>query len=127
MVEMENVPPKGAFLELRRGNVVIVGQVRWSEKGRCGLRTQDRISIAALKAAYDKTGPVKQDDGVVFERRAAVRVLTPAEIAERSRQRGAQMQWGLLAAAVVSAAVLIASFVLDLLQKPMAIIAAHLG
>ena len=126
MLEIKDPPPKGSFIELRRGNVVIVGQVRWADANSCGLRTQDRISVAQLKAAYDNCGPAKPGEAPVPDRRASLRVLTPEEVAERSRMQSMLFQRVALIAGVVCGAIFIVSMMFDLLHVPLEAIERHL-
>lgn len=127
MLEIKNPPAKGSFIELRRGSVVIVGQVRWADDNCCGVRTQDRISAGQLKTAYDNCGPGKATEAVGVDRRAAVRVLTPQEVAERSRMQSMLFQRAVMVAGVVCGAIFIMSLAFDLLNVPMAAIKHHLG
>lgn len=41
-------PPKGTYVEFRRGSHVIVACVMWAEKHRFGVRTQDPIRVDDL-------------------------------------------------------------------------------
>lgn len=125
-LEMKSPPPKGSFIEIRRGSLVIVGQVRWSEPNCCGLRTQDRITVAQLQRAQAEAAAASKESGY-SERRATVRVLTPEEIAERSRMKSALFQRVILIAAVVVGAIILATSMFDVMQKPMAKVAEKLG
>lgn len=127
MLQMDAPPPRGSFLEVRRGTVVIVGQVRWAESDRCGLRTQDRISAALLNAAYNNVDAARAGGAVPADRRASVRVLSPEEVAERSRMKSALFQRVVLITGVVVAALFLATLLFDVLNRPMAQIAARLG
>ena len=51
MVLTPQPPAPGSYVELRRNNVAIVGQVRWREDGAFGMRAQDVISITALSSS----------------------------------------------------------------------------
>ncbi|MEZ5654400.1 MAG: PilZ domain-containing protein [Sphingobium sp.] len=126
MLEIKNPPAKGSFVELRRGSVVIVGQVRWTDGNCCGVRTQDRISAGQLKTAYDNCGPAKATEAVGVDRRAAVRVLTPQEVAERSRMQSMLFQRVVLIAGVACGAVFVISLAFELLNVPMETIRLHL-
>ena len=52
-LEMPAPPPQGSFIEIRRGPVIVVGQVRWIEQGCCGLLAQGRVPVAQLKTGKD--------------------------------------------------------------------------
>lgn len=124
LLQIDNPPPKGSFIEIRKQKIVVVGQVRWQGEDCCGLRTQDRVPVAALMNA--KAAP-DQSDSDITERRATVRVMTPAEVAERSRQRGALFQRVALIAAAVVGAIIVASLMFDVLRRPFDAVARQLG
>jgi hypothetical protein len=50
MVELQNPPPRGHYLEVRRGGHVIVGRVVWATGYRAGIVTQERLDVAAVLA-----------------------------------------------------------------------------
>lgn len=126
-LEMPSPPPKGSFIEIRRGQVVVVGQVRWVEQGCCGLLAQGRVPVAQLKGApLPGTVPRVGDCGTERERRASARILTPEEVAERSRVKSMLMQKVIIAAAGIAGAGFIGSLMYGALEKPMAVISNRL-
>ncbi len=127
MLQIEDAPPKGSFIEIRRQNVVIVGQVRWSRGDCCGLRSQDRIPVAELMTNGAVSQKPRFDDAGFVERRTAARVLSPHEIAEASRMKSVLFQRATFIAGAVIAALVLASLLFDVLNRPMAMIAAKLG
>jgi hypothetical protein len=48
MVALPSPPPAGTYVELRRGGMIIIAQVVWSDHQRCGLRSQRDISLSHL-------------------------------------------------------------------------------
>jgi hypothetical protein len=46
LIDGTALPPAGAEVELSRGRGSLVGEVVWSENGRCGIRFADRITVA---------------------------------------------------------------------------------
>jgi len=75
LAQAEASPPKGSYIEIRRGAQVIVARVVWAEAQRFGLRTQDPIGIDDILADRDgssSTGPPGQRHSDA-ERRAAPR------------------------------------------------------
>ena len=127
MLQMEEPPPRGSFIEVRRAQAVMVCQVRWVRGNRCGVRTQDPVPVAYLTSkAAAAVAPRVDKDGRV-ERRAAVRVLSPEEAAERSRIRAMLFQKVALAAAGIIGALILADLVYGVMSKPFAEIAKHLG
>lgn len=127
MLQMEDPPPKGSFIEIRRQQAVMIGQVRWSGDGRCGVRTQDSIPIAYLTSKAASAGVPRPDQAGAVDRRASVRVLTPQEVAENSRIKAMLFERLSFAAAVVIGALVLASLLYGVLSKPFAAIAARLG
>lgn len=126
-LEMPSPPPKGSYVEIRRGPVVVVGQVRWVEQGCCGLLAQGRVPVAQLKGAPLPGTPARIGDcGTERERRASARILTPEEVAERSRVKSMLMQKVIIAAAGVAGAAFIGSMMYSALNKPMAAISSRL-
>lgn len=116
MLEMEAPPPRGSFIEIRRGEIVIIGQVRWSSGTQCGLRTQDRVPVDRL--AHPTAGPLHHFTGdEPVERRVQVRVMGPQEIAERSRSRARLFQSLSLIIVGAVGAVFFAMLMYDLLHN----------
>lgn len=119
----------GTYIEIRRARHTIVARVVWSAGGSVGLRTQDPIDVDGLIAAAaleqagctDSAGP-RPEPGVppAYERRAVKRD-------GQARQWSSQLQFGLLAAALAFAALLIASEVRNQLATPFARITEALG
>jgi hypothetical protein len=50
-LHMPSPPPRGSFIEIRRGSAVVVGQVRWVDEGCCGLLAQGRVPVAQFKGS----------------------------------------------------------------------------
>lgn len=125
MLEMDEPPPRGSFIEIRRGDIIIVGQVRWSSDTQCGLRTQDRVPVDRL--VHPTAGPRHHFTGdEPLERRVQVRVMTPHEIAERSRSRARLFQsLSLIIAGAVGAA-FFAMLMYDLLHRTFSVVADNL-
>ncbi|MEZ5712976.1 MAG: PilZ domain-containing protein [Sphingobium sp.] len=127
MLVMKDPPVKGSFIEIRRGtNIVIVGQVRWSGPDRCGIRSQDKIDVAFMTSKEAKENQARKAGHQVVERRATARVLSPEEVAERSRQKSQLMQRLFLIGGVVAAALFLASLLFDVLSVPLDAITKHL-
>lgn len=125
-LEMPSPPPKGSFIEIRRGSAVVVGQVRWVEEGCCGLLAQGRVPVAQLKLDPRLAHKPNADGSPQVERRAEVRVLSPEEVAERSRLKAMVMQKAIIAAAGTAGACFIGSLMLGVIEKPMESIEKHL-
>jgi len=120
MLEMEVPPPRGSFIEIRRGDIVIIGQVRWSSEGRCGLRTQDSVPVDRL--GHLSASSHQTTDAETVDRRVQVRVMTPQEIAERSRSRGRLFQSLSLVIVGAVGAVFFAMLMYDVLHRAFGVI-----
>ena len=128
MLVMNSPPPKGSFIEIRRGSEInVVGQVRWCGPDRCGIRSQDKINVAYLMSSKVQQSPSRHAGHEVMERRATARVITPEEAAERSRQKSLLMQRVFMLAAGVAGALFLASVLFDALNVPLEKINSVLG
>jgi hypothetical protein len=121
MARCSDPPPRGAFVELRKGAVTIVGQVRWARDEHIGVRTQDVIDVASVLEERAVAGGAG-----VADRRAAIREAvalpprsTPAELAARSRRWSRLFDWAIIAAVGIVSASLLAQQVHSLLCAPL--------
>lgn len=117
MLEAANPPACGTFVELRRGNSVVIGQVRWVEDNRCGVLVQDRIDPSAFLAARDASQPWQPGDA---DRRRLLR----AGAAQRHLGRGHAVaragQWLGVSAMTLFGAYVIVSAAHSALASPIA-------
>ena len=117
-----SAPAKGAFVEVRRGQVCVVGQIRWSHGARCGLRAQDRVPVTTILApgadADEPTGA--RATAQQCERRTASRPrqALPADRAAASRRAGRLLDWTSVALAGVLAAAVVGELALTALARP---------
>ena len=123
MLLIDNPPPRGTYIEVRRGSAVVIGRVMWTGDGRCGLRTRNRISVAELTLANAAPRDVKAGGG---DRRAQARTHRPDEAAARSAALGRTMQFAATIALILAAGGFIAHSSYGLLAKPSAAIARAL-
>ena len=88
-------PPRGSYLEVRRGRHVIVARVVWAQQQKLGLLSQDPLAIDAIISEPDgaKARAVDDSNGPV-ERRHMARTLERAH--ERSRHRARVIQYAAL-------------------------------
>lgn len=103
-----DAPARGQFVELRHGDVSIVGQVRWSSGGRCGVMTRDRISLSALLGADT---PIREAlrTPIMGHGRALRAERSVEEVASRARVLGLALEWATVVAIGVLAAGAIAA------------------
>jgi len=109
------VPPRGAFVEIQRGDLHIIGQVRWSAVGRCGVRTRDPIDLSAFGL-----GDASMSAPAANFSRTVVSVRRPdaVEIAAQSRLATQAFNLTLAIAVAVSVAYLTGSAVKSALSVP---------
>ena len=109
-LQTADAPPRGTYVEIRRGQLTINARVVWSNNHRFGVQTQDPVPIAALSA---KPGEIAAPDaraadfaaGGGKERRRSPRVTVEAH--EQSRIRSRLMEYSchfIFAAAAVAIA-----------------------
>jgi hypothetical protein len=88
-------PPRGSYLEVRRGRHVIVARVVWAEQQRLGVLSQDPLAVDAIISEPDSAKARAAADSVEpVERRRSTR--TPERAHERSRHRARLMQFAVL-------------------------------
>lgn len=116
----------GNVIEIRRIHHVVIGRVVWRQGLYMGIRTQDPIDmdgIVSAKPPASKPGTAAASS----DRRAAPRVASVAERAEASRQLSRLFQFAALLGVIVTASVIIAGEVRNLLGTPLEQVARHLG
>lgn len=127
MLHARQAPPRGSYLEVRRGRHAIVARVVWSANDRFGIATQDRISVEALirEPTAGETADVGPDGQVAIERRTQAR-QRHAQRHDSSRQSGRTMEF--VSIALVGAITAFAAYgmVRETLSAPMAQVAAAL-
>ena len=113
----DTAPPRGAYLEIRRGPFVIVARVAWSRGHRFGARTQDPVAHVAIVGKVVPSS--RQEDGASpVERRQAVRVPSPV-FSDKSRQRGRAFEFVGTVIAIVATAGLVADVAYAQLSAPL--------
>ncbi len=109
MLISSNLPVKrGAYIEIRRANHVIVARIMWNAKGRFGARTQDPIDIEGLIAAATGQQPAGKTEYQAGARPAGANDRRAVDRAAQSRNHGARFQFLALIAAGALVAFLIA-------------------
>ena len=122
LIHAPEPPQRGSYVELRRGQEVIVGRVMWSNGSRAGLRAQDRVPVEAIvtaKAAQSLR--LTAQDGRPVERRHAPRRH------EQSRLRGRAMEFASVAAIGAILSIAAVSMVAEALAHPLARVGMALG
>lgn len=118
LAHAEVSPPKGSYIEIRRGAHVIIAQVVWADHQRFGVRTQDPIGVDAMLA--DPDGPIgsgQAREPEAADRRAAPRRPALGERHERSRIIARHLEYCCL----VGASAVMAGIALSLAKAAIAV------
>lgn len=121
-------PPKGTYIEVRRGSHVIVARVVWTEQHHFGVVSQDAIPIDQVIADADSS--TKQAPPVpapTADRRASARKPSTMERHEGSRIMARALEFCFIAGAGAAFAGLAFGLVQTALAAPMAKVSALLA
>jgi hypothetical protein len=133
LLQTANPPDPGTYVEILRGDQIVIGRAIWAGEHRFGVRTQACIDMdAIIREPVAVRGPRISTPGgrSIPDRRADIRRPQPVAIheqVERSRRISAVLQFGFIIAASLGAAILGAITVHDILSKPLQIVSAHLS
>lgn len=120
-----------SYVEIRRGDHIVVGRVVWCRGGAFGLRSQDRIDITGMVGgARSGASSTASPEAMRTERRAGTRNDTPhpsARRADRSRLFARRLELVAIGAAGVSGCVAIAFIAARSLQAAFAPALTALG
>ncbi len=121
LMQAADPPPRGSYLEIRRGALVIVARVMWTNRHRFGVKAQDPLPIDAI--IRDVEVPVVGEGIRVGERRRAARTF-PTAVA--SRHCGRAIEYGFVVALGVAVAAFAAGEVYRIIAAPMQAVATAL-
>ena len=123
MIGGPQLPTRGAYVEVRKGQQVIVARVVWSDRARIGVRTQDRVPIQSLIEEGDHSSERPRADGQPEERRQTVRPGTQVErLAELSRLQARAFDFSIVLVLAASGAWLAFDATTSVLGAPLAAI-----
>lgn len=111
-------PPRGTYLEVRRGDHEITARVMWVNRHRFGVRTQDVLAIEQIVNRPDLSAALPCAEEPVVERRRWQR--SAAERHETSRLLSRAMEFAVLSIFAASAAVITFSAAAEALHRPLA-------
>jgi hypothetical protein len=96
MAKCADPPAKGTYIELRQRGACIIGRVAWAQGLRFGIRTQERIDLAALLAQPALKGVRAQRERRIEPHTAppVPVVLRPRLQLERSCLLARACEWG---------------------------------
>lgn len=110
-------PPRGSYVELRRGAHIIIAKVAWSDGRRLGVRSQDPLAIDAIIAEPSADAPAATAASARPLERRAVPRTNPRH--ERSRTRGRWAEFAALALFGAAAGISLYGAVADALARPL--------
>jgi hypothetical protein len=122
LLQAADPPPRGSYLEIRRGALVIVARVVWTKSHRFGVKSQDALPVKSI--LRDVEVPATGEGVRVGERRQAGRTGLPTRV--RSRHQGRAIEYGFVLALVAAAAGVAASEVHAVLSAPAEVVTAAL-
>jgi hypothetical protein len=132
LIQASVTPPRGAYVEVRRGRHAIVARIAWSNEQRFGVQTQDRLNVEAVLKEPDLSGndhASKLQTQPSFERRAAPRP-SQADLrwkAERSRYFSRSLEFACVGAVAASGGFLMFDTVSGILSRSVAVVTAELA
>lgn len=127
LLQANQPPGPGMYIELCRGRASVVARVVWARNQRFGVRTRERVAIEAFMGSFDcgaATRIAAPDASAALPER---RHRTRDEAHERSRQLGRMMEQGAVLAAGLAGVALLAIFVTEALGRPLAVVVTALG
>lgn len=131
LIQSPEPPPRGSYLEVRRGRYTIVARVVWASDGRFGVETQDPLSIDAIVREPDHSGPdCRQPSGAeeAVERRAQdPKRVSSAQRLERSRTLARSAEFACIAFCGAAAAMMAYAIVEETLARPIGEAAAAIA
>ena len=120
-------PPRGTYLEIRRGTHEIMACVMWANHHRFGVRTQDLLIIEDIIHQPNRTATAPAGAAAVVassDRRQSQR--RAVERHENSKMVSRVMEFAVIGIFAASAAVLTFGSVAEALQGPLADVSAAL-
>lgn len=115
MVQCEIPPPRGSYVEIRRGRYAIIGHVRWNGEHAFGTQAQDPIDIEVLSDDELNKSPA------FVERRSECRCEKSPRKANilDEQHKGRVLQWSVIAGFGVVLSLALAQVVQQALTEPL--------
>ena len=120
-------PARGAYVEVRRGAHVIIGQVAWAKGHRFGIRTQDKLVVDAVvgdAAAAEANGRRQRAAAIGAEWRAERRPFE--QNAQRNHHVGRALQFAFIATVAIIAGGIAFGAVRQTLEQPISSVTASI-
>lgn len=124
LLQARSAPPRGTYIEVRRGRHTIVARVVWTSDERFGVQAQDRISIDGFVSEQDLSTldfSKVSESQPGFERRSSPRTSEAqlGQRAEQSRRLSSVLQFGVLTGLGAFAATIAFDIVGQTLSAPL--------
>jgi hypothetical protein len=116
-LQAATAPPRGTYVEIRRGLHVIVARVMWTRNHRFGVQSQDELPIESIANDRAPVAKPATTQGLAVERRRLPRSL--AERAESNARLGHRLQFGFAVLAGALAAMIAGAEVREALAAPL--------
>lgn len=112
-------PPRGTYVEVRRGTYVVVGRVVWSSNDGFGLFAQDTIVLSALTASA--TAAAQKERRLEPRKPGGTKANQKdvAEVGAESARFARAFDFLAVAAVVITGALLLTETVWDILAAPL--------
>ena len=128
LLRTTNPPLGGAYVDVRRGNHVIVGRVIWANAHQFGVRTQDKLAIDSLVGNNSPNSlSVNDREEPPVERWARSRPERLEWRHAQSRERGRALQFACIAGFGFILATCAYEAVRETLSRPLTEVSMHLG
>ena len=125
-LQAANPPGRGSYVEIRRGQEIIIACVVWTKQHRFGVRAQDMLPIEQIIDEPDRSLPAQPTARETFvERRSGCRPQNARH--EHSRVVARAMEFACIAILGASAATAAFAAVDDTLGGPLSRISAALA
>jgi len=121
LVQAQEAPTRGSFLEIRRGRHVVIARVVWARANRFGIRTQDDVPAEHL--AGDDCSTNAGDPAHFVERRVD---RWSSFAGEKSRINGRAMEFLALALLAATAAFHLLGLASRMMGRPLAAVGSAL-
>ena len=120
LVQGGSPPPRGAYVEVRRGAHIIIAKVAWAKDHQFGVTTQDILPVDALiqqpgTAAFGRSQATA--DGAQLGKPSAPRSTSTHQAADRSRRTSSVIQYAFALVLALAAAITLMEFVRDALGR----------
>ena len=130
LIAAANPPPRGSYVEIRRGTQIIIARSIWAEGSLCGLRSQELLPVRQIIAEPGLTrrrpvDTVQAATMIAADRQRYERTICAASLAHRrhrSRQLSSILQFVTFGVIALGVSGWGATFVYRLLGAPVATI-----